>query len=411
MRLVAALRATETFLRRRAIPIVAAVTLGIVAGGAGYALYLGDSVRYFDEREYLDLASSLARHGVFSFDGKTATALRPPAYPFLLSVFDRAGAGLPVLRWLQFLGLGVSVLLVTRLAGRLGGGAAAALAALLTLTYPVEFYAAGTFYPQAVAGLLLLLALDLLSQREDPRGWHALAASGCFGVLILSVPSFVFSFSVALAWLVARGRASLRAVLCFVVPAVLVVGAWSLRNYAVLGAPVFVSTNSGWNLLLGNSENTTPSAGTNVDLSRYEREATGNDEVSRDAFYRQKAGEWIAHNELAAAKLYGGKVLHYFAFRDQLATRDESSTARDLLMLATYGPLLALLALRLVALRQLPAGRLESLLLALYVGNAFFMALFFCRIRFRLPLDLILIAIDANFVVAASGWLTRRASV
>ncbi len=52
-------------------------TFGMMAG-LGYSLYLGDAVRYFDERMYLDMGRNLAELSIFSKDGVHPTSVRPP---------------------------------------------------------------------------------------------------------------------------------------------------------------------------------------------------------------------------------------------------------------------------------------------------------------------------------------------
>src|SRR5262249_30526755 len=194
------------------------------------------------------------------------------------------------------------------------------------------------------------------SARRDAGSW--LGAGACFGAAILAVPTFVFSFALLLAWGAVTRAASWRALVYCAAAAALIVGAWSVRNHALFGSYVFVSTNGGLNLLLGNSKHTTPAAGTNVDISAYQKASQGQDEVTSDAYYRRQALAWISANPGAAAELYAGKVLHYFAFEDELATKGEQSRARTWLMIATYGPLLLLLALRLSWLRRLPPNAL-----------------------------------------------------
>ena len=55
-----------------------------------------------------------------------------------------------------------------------------------------------------------------------------------------------------------------------IISSICVIGLWSIRNYYVFNSFVFVSTNGGFNLLLGNSKNTEPNLGVNTDISQYE---------------------------------------------------------------------------------------------------------------------------------------------
>jgi hypothetical protein len=150
-----------------------------------------------------------------------------------------------------------------------------------------------------------------------------------------------------------------------------------------------VSSNSGFNLLLGNSPGTRSNVGVNVDLSAYQSEAEGLGEIARDRYFRMKAIQFVRSNPREAAKLYCLKVLNYFNFRNELATRSEASPMRDYTMLLTYGPLLAMFCIRCVACKRWPFSAWELLLVALYLGNAIFSGVFFTRIRFRIPFDIV----------------------
>jgi hypothetical protein len=63
---------------------------------------------------------------------------------------------------------------------------------------------------------------------------------------------------------------------------------------------------------------------------------------------------------------------------------------------ASYLLLLVLLAWRLIDFRRFPLTPREKLLLIVYVLSAFTSAIFFTRIRHRLPYDYLIIAVIAS---------------
>jgi hypothetical protein len=67
-------------------------------------------------------------------------------------------------------------------------------------------------------------------------------------------------------------------------------------------------------------------------------------------------------------------------------------------MLVSYGLLLGLAILRLLGARSIPLTSFERLLLSLYLLSALVHALFFTRIRFRLPFDYALILLAGLFL-------------
>jgi len=150
--------------------------------------------------------------------------------------------------------------------------------------------------------------------------------------------------------------------------------------------------------LLGNSEHTTPNSGVNADISKYSTYASGLNEIDADIYYRDQALKWIEENKSEALKLYSLKVFNYFNYRNELATKSESSKTNNIIMFVTYYPTLLLLMLRIIKIKIYKPTRFEYFLLLIFVSNIFLSAVFFTRIRFRLPFDLIQIIIASNFI-------------
>lgn len=393
--------------RRNGQVVAVSVALTILAGMI-YSFYLGNKLRFLpDEQDYLTIATHLAQQGIYSLDGRTPTAFRPPGYPLILSGLQLVNAGVVAARSLNYIFLGISIYIFYLILIEHASPFAATIGAGLVIAYPVLFYTAGTLYPQTLAALLFLLALYFLTRQRRSR-FDYVAGGLLLGYLALTVPTFIVTVGVFVAWLFLDANYKLtRGALLVLVLAFGVVGIWTARNYAAFRSFVFVSTNSGENLLIGNSENSTPNAGRTLDISRYESEAQSLDEVARDKYFRQAALEYIRTHKARVVKLYFLKVLNTFNFRNELVTAEEGSSLRDLVMLLTYGPLLILFLLRLLSLPRIPPSNFEVLIITLYLANALLSAIFFTRIRLRLPFDYLLILNSAlmidrliNFFVA-----------
>jgi hypothetical protein len=381
--------------RSRAISLVAIALVALA--GAIYTLRLGETVRYYDEQEYLDLAANLERVGMLTYDGSAKTAFRPPGYVAYLAAFLRAGGPVQLIRMSQFALLCGAILLLASIVRRFHGGAAAAAAALLVLLYPVLFYTAGVFYPQTLAACLFLGALHFLAQTKVPTALDAICGGALLAFLLLTVPTFAASCGVLVLWMLWRfGRRAALPVALILLTTGLGLGAWTARNQTLFGSFVFVATNSGLNLYLGNNASATPSSGVKVALPDSLEGEVHLDEARIDARYRHLALTWISDHPTAALRLYLGKLAHYFAIDDELATAAEESSLHTLIMACTYLPLLLLALLRVVFLRSQPLSSMERLFLALYLVNALTSAVFFCRIRFRIPYDLVLIGLAAS---------------
>src|SRR5215475_11167576 len=360
-------------------PRIALVAAALYAAvGLAYSLVLGDKIRYYDEEVYVGLARRLVAGEGYTLDGVSPTAYRPPGYPFLLAAVDALGGGIVAMRLIGVAALAGAGLLAYRLGERVHSRVAGALAAVLVAFYPLLVFTAGTLYPQVPALFLLLLVIWLgLRAVELPPGWprrvRAAGAGLAGGLLTLAVPTFAVSVLAVAGWLALRREsrpAARRVVPLLLIATAVLPGAWCVRNALQLHAFVPVSTNNGINLVLGNSEGVTAGGGRVGDIERYEREA-------------------------AAHVLYAEKVANNFSFRNELATSGQRSPVQDMVSAVSYYPLLALFALRLLLARRWKLTGLEKLLVALVLGNVLLLAVFYTRLRFRVPLDGLMLVTSA----------------
>jgi hypothetical protein len=386
--------------------ILAALLLVLVCSLA--VAYLSGSVlRFYDEQDYNRLGDSLLHRHTFAF-GDTRTVFRPPGYSFVLAaVYALVDNPLAGKVFNCFALLGTSALLV-RLSARLQPGRTA-LAPLAVVCYPLFLFAASTLYPQTLAGLLLIATLLLVAQEKL---FCSLAAGVTFAWLCLTVPSFLFILPLLLLYLMYQKRHDRRqmwsqmAVLGLA--AVLFIAPWTLRNKQLTGYVVLISANSGYNLAIGNSS-FTPADGSALPntLQACPWLQFNPNEAEADRDLSDCAKLWIRTHPAEALRLYAAKVVNYFNFRNEISTSSQQQKPwQGWLVAATYYPLLLLAIARLGFWRRYRMSLLEALLYVIYFGNACLAAVFFTRLRFRIPFDLLLIAIDAAFV----AWLMRKRS-
>lgn len=369
------------------------------------SLMSGDQLRYPDEHDYNRLAQSInTGNGYVNTEGDP-TAYRPPGWPLILSfvyrVIPRPVAGkmfnvfaLTSVAWL------LSILVAKNApAGR-------CLAPLLILLYPAGLYTATTLYPQIFETLLLVAILVMLNS-GNPTTLRSIFTGFLLGVLVLSIPSFILVIPLILAGLFFTQNklltANIRQQVIILLCAVLVVLPWVVRNTTVFHTFVPVSTNSGENLLLSNSENTRPNNGVNVDISRYLEATKGMNEAERDSQLRQYAVTWIYNNPGSAFYLYLRKVLNYFNFRNELYVKSVQSHLKDTIMFLSYYPLLLIAILRLFMHKRMLLSSIERLMYIIYFGNVVVSAIFFTRIRFRIPFDIMLIGVVG---IAIGRWIS-----
>jgi len=381
----------------------------VVVAGAAYSFRLGDSLRYDDERDYLALIANMSSHGMFATTTGQPTASRAPGYPaFLFALQQVFGPDVTWLRFGSFILFGFNLSLLYGILRRTHSARAGLLAVIAAALYPVNFYTAGTLFPQTLAACLLLLAIALGLGMNEGKPLVASLFGLTVGALILTVPSFTPVAVVLAAIAVSRAprrRPWLAAAVALSVLVVLM--PWQARNVRTFSGWFFVSSNAGVNLILGNSENTRPIAGSNVDISRYEDAVRGWGEVAKDRYWTRAALQYMRGHPGRTAQLYVLKFLNYFNFRNELATSRQMSRRKDIVMLLTYGPLLLVCLARLALARRQPLSGFEKTAVLLYVLNGLVAAVFFTRIRFRVPFDYLLVAFAAQSV---ARWLPASAT-
>ena len=379
------------------MPLLACLFVLVV--GWIYSQHLGGQGRFKDERDYMRCGRHLFEDGIFSTNGEEPTAYRPPGYPVVLGtvlqIVPVEGSGV-CLRMTNYFALCGTLLLGAWMLRRRGRPRAAIAASIATALYPPFLYTASTLYPQTV-GALLLTCFVLAVPTTKHLGLGRAIGIGVLGAMLtLTIPTFLAGIALTLCWILWRGRGeALAGVLVAGLVLTAGVGSWTYRNYKAFDAFVPISTNAGRNLLLGNSPDTTPTSGVNVDLTYWEEQAAELEEPARDRLYRDAALEWIRDNPGSAAVLYVGKVLNHFNVWNTFATDDELGQLEALGLAIVFVPLFVLFLRRLWRAGREPYWANESLLVLIYFGMALATALFFTRIRFRLPLDHFMIWIAA----------------
>lgn len=399
------IRYTLLILERHSRLVSAGLAVAVFVLCSGLGLAGGGHFRYPDEHDYDRLARNIVEgRGYVDLEGRP-TAYRPPGWPLVLAGVYGVWKHPLAARFANATFHGLTAWLLAILAARILPEGRI-FAPLLVLLYPLGAYTAATLYAQTL-GTLLLVAMLLLLDNGRSRVAAAAAAGVLLGALILTIPAFLLLLPLLLAGVLSVNRRAPSAALgrgaVLLVCAAAVVLPWSIRNTRQMGRFVPVATNSGVNLLLGNSEHTRPNAGVNVDIARYRAQVLGLDEAAADRQLQRFAVDWMVRHPARAARLYLRKVLNYFQFRNELHVQSEQGRWKDAIVFASYYPLLLLALLRLLWCFRRPLCATEVMLYLLYFGNAFASAIFFTRLRFRVPFDALLAVLAAG----AIGMLVR----
>ena len=344
-----------------------------------------------DEADYYKLAYNLIHLHVYSSDGASLTALRPPGYAFFLAILLCISSNIAFLHYANFILWICSGYLTFRITKMLYGNFAGTISLLWTLEYAVALYTSTFLYPQMLASTLFLSSLYVhLKAGQWGAGWHVLEGV-LFGILILTLPMYLFALPCLVVLVGTESSNAWRPFLILFWIA-LPLGMWTIRNYSAFHKLVFIGTQGGHELLVGNSPNTTANAGVTADIHTYVDKARQLklNEAQTDIFYRRSAVDWIVHHPRRWLLLYGEKLLNWFNFRNDLVMKAQGSNIKWVLMFFTWYSLLGVAMLRILLKPDRWTG-VDLYLWGVYASGALSYAMFFTRLRYRVPYDYILI--------------------
>jgi tetratricopeptide (TPR) repeat protein len=396
---------------------------------------LVDGASYFRIAHTIAGGDLLAGRGAF---------WQPPLYSYFLAILLRiAGPGMGFIYAVQS-GLGaLSCVLAAGIGARVGGPRAGIAAGLVMALYgPLIHFDAQPLIPVlhivlALGGLALLLRGAGAEPTATPRRVAWGGAGFLWGLAAISTPNILLAAPPAAAWIAWRGARAAgapgvrwRAVLLFLAGVSLPIAAVAVRNLAVSGEPVLISSNGGINFYIGNNPDydLTVRIRPGGEFERLEEQPENLGilgEAARSRWFTARAVDFLVHYPGAALRLYGRKTLDLLAGREIPRNEDIYDYRRTSILLRAlvwrfaiafpFGLVAPLAAAGVVAVfrdrKAADSARPTALLLLLYTGAyALSILLFFPTDRYRLPIVPVL-AVFAGVCLGSPAALLRSRAV
>ena len=366
-----------------------------------------DAVFYFGTAR--NVASGL---GYLLPDGRFLGSV-PPTYPlFLAAVFKIFGVGLVPAVGAQVAVGAATTVLVYYLARVYFNARVAAWAAALFAVHPVYIWASRVVLTETLT--TFLLAAALLTYEKTSRGSArfalitglllaaaTLCRSSCFVVSLVLIAALPFY---RMAGRAARLRTAALAAAAFLA----LVGLWTYRNYRVFGTPVPLTLNAGQIFYEGNFRLGRGEFPTSVALRR-SREftekvrvywGTPRADLEYERFYEAKARELLNRNRLRFALSLPRKFVHFFS-------PAAAAERAGFVVWFVVGGLLLVASWAGILLFRGPPSRTFALLSPV-AATALTHAVLKPLVRFRIPVEFILIIYAAAFVAFCLGGLRGR---
>ena len=232
--------------------VVLAFALRLVVRLArGEAIFLDQGYTF-----YLSIARTLVAGGGFCSAPGGDCVTRMPAYPLMLASFVSSGWVYPGVAIVQA-ALGAAMVWLTwRLGRELFDARAGLLAAAMTAFNPYALIHDTALQDTILVNAFLLLGVTLLLSNARPQGRRLVGGGMAFAVAVLASGRVGFILPVAILWAALCVGGDWRSRLCYaalvLLPALVLVGGWMVRNWRITGVPV-VNTQVGYALWVGNN--------------------------------------------------------------------------------------------------------------------------------------------------------------
>jgi 4-amino-4-deoxy-L-arabinose transferase-like glycosyltransferase len=415
--------------RRRTAILVGILALALAARVlfSGFAVGfdrppVGDAADYHRQAENL-----AAGRGLINLSGEP-TCYRPPGYPLFLAPFYAVlGARVEVAVGLQIV-LGLLVVLCCYLlARRFFSESLALVAAAIAAVNPLLIFASAYALTENLYTVLLLVCLISIS----PFAWDSLPSDRRFliGGVLLGAAALVRPNGLPLALFACpaiavldrrRGSGRLRRAILFALGLVLVITPWTLRNRAVKGEWVMISTNGGTTFYLTNNHLvcTEPRFQGNLApgprLPHWE-DLKNMNELERDREAWRLGMQFLKDNPDCIPGLIGNKLARFWRLRSGTGTGvigggwwwNKNSVVGGLASRIDVGVIYSALAMPLFVLGlAVTAGRYRELifLYGVVIVHTLTALVFFGSLRARIPVEPVM----AVFASAGLAWLALR---
>ncbi len=389
----------------KTVTICFLILLAAFAVRFGYILTRPVVPLWPDEFYYLEASQNL-----YSGEGyrvhDAPTAYHPVGYSLCLSLFHFTGFdsvfAFQVAQVFAFLLL---LFVLYRFCRILFDEKVALVAIFLVAFYPYWIFTPARLLPTTFFTLFLLLATFFLYKKKvNPSKVNAVLAGFCFGITVLMKSTALIVFISALIWYFfaspERTRQRLATITLLMILVIVVLAPWLYRNSLVFGKPL-LGTNFGYNLWLGSHADANLHSSVNqkaIPESLQKQLSQALNEVERDRIFLNAALREIARSPGEAFWGFLKKSVYFWRPNISPTTSKHfHTTSLQWISILSVMPLLVFALLGFYsALRN---GNTDLYLLVIYiVVFTLVHALFFPKVRFRLPVDIYLFMPAAYFI-------------
>jgi len=337
---------------------------------------------------------------------ETPTASIEPGYPILLAiVFMLTGPTSGGVFLLNCIFVICGAFTVWKLVKDNWGEKQAMLATLIWALYPYYIYYSAYAMTDMIH-ISLLPVLLLLTLRAASKSRSGFSAGLATGILFLVRSTALFLLPLQMVWLFIRKK--WKAALLILAGFMICCVPWVVRNQSVLGSPVLMPTKGSLNLWMRNNPSILAIEGINIpdfieeginrrDLLEYPSMEGLDSELARSDLLMSRAKEFIFANPLLFTYL---TVMRGIKFLSPIGGTTDHPAAK-------FAGILIYFPMLLISIREIFKRRKDGrivLLVCVFLIYFGMHALAHGGVRYRLPVDMILMVITSLFIGRKCGW-------
>ncbi|MFH0859831.1 MAG: glycosyltransferase family 39 protein [Candidatus Altiarchaeota archaeon] len=368
--------------------IVALLLLLCLVVRLAYIILAGDEIFPPDGLLYDELARNVLEGKGFTYQG--FKAFRAPGYPLFLALLYVFSSSLFFVRVAGVLMSTFTAYLVYLTAKEAFHNERVSQLSLLFFSlYPYSIYYTAAVSTETLYSLLFMALMYQLLRMSDTREYML---AGVIAAVAILVKPYTLAFMVpAWLWTLMSKKKPLKCIAFSAVAMILILSPWIVRNYLIFDKLVFISTNGGVNLWMGNSPSS-EEAVVGEYLHEHRRGIANMSEPELDSYYRAKAISFIRENPRFTLERCVSKLFRTWR------VYPEGSMTEKLVSLLTFG--LSMPFAAYAALSSRKEWKHVLLFVIAFATIPLSGVLFVPLVRYRNPIDPLVL------ILAAQGlWL------
>ena len=350
-----------------------------------------NKLHYGDEFTYYKIATSLTNGEGFSLNGEP-TAIVSPAYPTFLALATTFSKSILWLKLLQAILASLGVILIYNFTKQLTGSISARIAALAYAIYPPISYLSAVLYPQLLGSLWILVIFYLWLLWKNRK--ISIEKAFLWGILIgigLSLIPMLLIIAIIPSYQILRRPSTIASALAGII---LILAPWTARNAIKFNRFIPLSTVGWANLWAGNCEYTTPSSGSfpiyRTSEGKYLQSLPLDQSIKE---YRKRVLNYIFKHPARVIYMYPLKFINFWRPYPKPITKTKASSVKYKIIFAVSYLILLLFAIKGMILNW-SRSEIKAIVFSMLLFAAGY-AIFFTRVRFRLPAEVLLIVLGS----------------